>query len=79
MVHNLRPDKHQPTIAAANNLYELSNTGALMNYLHKALFSPAKSALLQAVKKGHINTWPPFLDSLVTQYFFGSSTHRPYF
>jgi hypothetical protein len=26
--------------------------------LHKALFSPTKSALLQAVKDGHLITWP---------------------
>jgi hypothetical protein len=41
-----------------NNVYELSNTGALVHYLHKALFSPAKSAMLQAVKDGHLITWP---------------------
>jgi hypothetical protein len=38
-------------IAEANNVYELRNAGALVNYLHKAMFSPTKSALLQAVKK----------------------------
>jgi hypothetical protein len=53
---NLRSDKHHPTIAAANNLYELCYTGALVKYLHKAIFSPPKSAPLQAVKKGHITT-----------------------
>jgi hypothetical protein len=30
----------------ANNVYELRNTGALVPYLHKALFSPTKSAML---------------------------------
>jgi hypothetical protein len=39
-------------------VYELRNTGALFHYLHKALFSPTKSALLQAVKDGHLITWP---------------------
>jgi hypothetical protein len=39
-------------------VYELLNTGALVHYLHKALFSPTKSALLQAVKNGHLITWP---------------------
>jgi hypothetical protein len=38
-------------------VYELRSTGALFHYLHKALFSPAKSALLQAVKNGHLVTW----------------------
>jgi hypothetical protein len=39
-------------------VYELRNTGALVHYLHKYLFSPTKSALLQAVKDGHLITWP---------------------
>jgi hypothetical protein len=39
-------------------VYELRNTGALVHYLQKALFSPTKSALLQAVKDGHLITWP---------------------
>jgi hypothetical protein len=42
----------------ANNVYELRNTGALVHYLHKAFFSPAKAAMLQAVKDGHLITWP---------------------
>jgi hypothetical protein len=39
-----------------NNVYASSNTGALVHYLHKALFSPRKSAMLQAVKDGHLIT-----------------------
>jgi hypothetical protein len=41
----------------ANNLYELRNTGVLVHYLHKALFSRTKEAMLQAVKDGHLITW----------------------
>jgi hypothetical protein len=55
---NLRRDAqkiHQPI---AHNVFELRNTGALVNYLHKALFSPTKSALLQTVKDVHLITWP---------------------
>jgi hypothetical protein len=37
---NLRKENQQPQQAIANNVYELRNTGALGNYLHKALFSP---------------------------------------
>jgi hypothetical protein len=55
---NLRKEKQQSQKAVANNVYELRNTGALVPYLHKALFSPTKSALLQAVKNGHLTTWP---------------------
>jgi hypothetical protein len=55
---NLRKEHHQPQQAVANNVYELSNTGALVNYFHKAMFSPTKYALLQTVKNGHLVTWP---------------------
>jgi hypothetical protein len=48
---NMRKSVPQSPIANANNVYELRNTGVLVNYLHKALFSPTKSALLHAVKK----------------------------
>jgi hypothetical protein len=47
---NLRKNEPESPIASTNNVYELRNTGALVNYLHKALFSPPKSALLHAVK-----------------------------
>jgi hypothetical protein len=50
-------DKHKPD-PIANNVYELRNTGALVQYLHKALFSPTKAAMLQAVKYGRLITWP---------------------
>jgi hypothetical protein len=48
---NLRQDNQHVHQAVENNVYELRNTGALFHYLHKALFRPTKSALLQAVKK----------------------------
>jgi hypothetical protein len=55
---NLLKEHQQPQQAEENNVYELRNTGALVNYLHKAMFSPTKSAFLQAVKNGHLVTWP---------------------
>jgi hypothetical protein len=48
---NLSKDNQKLQQAVANNVYELRNTGALVNYLHKSLSIPTKSALLQAVKK----------------------------
>jgi hypothetical protein len=42
----------------ANNVYDLRNSGALVNYLHKAMFSCKKSAPFRAIKKGHLTTWP---------------------
>jgi hypothetical protein len=49
-------------------VYELRNTGALVKYLHKALFSPTKSALLQAVKNGHLITWPSLTENTIHKY-----------
>jgi hypothetical protein len=55
---NLRKEIQHSPIASANNVYELRNTGVLVNYLHKEMFSPTKSALIKAVKQGHLATWP---------------------
>jgi hypothetical protein len=49
-------------------VYELRNTGALFHYLHKALFSPTKSALLQAVKDGHLITWPGLTEDAINKH-----------
>jgi hypothetical protein len=54
---NLKQTNNHIPEPIANNVYELRNTGALVHYLHKALFSPTKSAMLQAVKDGHLITW----------------------
>jgi hypothetical protein len=51
-----------------SNVYELSNTGALVHYLHKALFSPTKSAMLQAVKDGHLITWPSLTEDAIKKH-----------
>jgi hypothetical protein len=53
---NLRKEITHNPIAAANNVYELRNTGSLVNYLHKAMFVPTKSALIKAIKQGHLTT-----------------------
>jgi hypothetical protein len=62
---NLRKETQQPQQAIENNVYELRNTGKLVNYLHKSLFSPTKSALLQAVKNGHLVTWPGLTEDAI--------------
>jgi hypothetical protein len=36
--------------------------------LHKALFSPTKSALLQAVKNGHLITWPGLTEKAINKH-----------
>jgi hypothetical protein len=62
---NFRKDDQQLKQSVANNVYELRNTGALVHYLHKSLFSPTKSALLQAVKNGHLVTWPGLTEEAI--------------
>jgi hypothetical protein len=52
----------------ANNVYELRNTGALVHYLHKALFSPTKAAMLQAVKDGYLITWPGLTEDAINKH-----------
>jgi hypothetical protein len=47
---DLKQDNQHVHQDVANIVYELRNTGALVHYLHKSLFSTTKSALLQAVK-----------------------------
>jgi hypothetical protein len=49
-------------------VYELRNTGALVQYLHKALFSPTKAAMLQAVKDGHLITWPGLTEDTINKH-----------
>jgi hypothetical protein len=55
---NLKQTNNHIPDPIVNNVYELRNTGDLVLYLNKALFSPTISAMLQAVKDGHVITWP---------------------
>jgi hypothetical protein len=65
---NFRKEIQHNTIALANNVYEIRNTDALINYLHKAIFSPIKAALLKAVKQGHISTWPGLTEDTINKH-----------
>jgi hypothetical protein len=65
---NLKQTNNHIPETIANNVYELRNTGALVHYLHKALFSPTKSAMLQAVKDGHIITWPGLTEDAINKH-----------
>jgi hypothetical protein len=60
-------NKHIPD-TIANYVYELRNTGALFHYLHKALFSPTKSAMLQAVKDGRLIIWPGLMEDAINKH-----------
>jgi hypothetical protein len=61
-------NKHIPD-PIANNVFELHNTGALVHYLHKSLFSPTKAAMLQAIKDGHLITWPGLMEDAIHKHF----------
>jgi hypothetical protein len=65
---NLRKDNQQMQQPVANNVFELRNTGAFVHYLHKSLFSPTKSALLQAVKNGHMVNWPGLTEEAINKH-----------
>jgi hypothetical protein len=60
-------NKHKPN-PIANNVYELRNTGAVIHYLHKALFSPTKATMLQAVKDEHLITWPGLTEDAINKH-----------
>jgi hypothetical protein len=65
---NLKKTNNHIPEPIANNVYELRSTGALVHYLHKALFSPRKSAMLQAVKDGHLITWPRLKEEAINKH-----------
>jgi hypothetical protein len=65
---NLRQTNNHKPEPIANNVYALRNTGALVHYLHKALFSPTKSAMLQAVKDGHLITCPGLMEDDINKH-----------
>jgi hypothetical protein len=65
---NLKQTHNHIPQPISNNVYELSNTGALAHYLHNALFSPTKSAMLQAVKDGHMITWPGLAEYAINKH-----------
>jgi hypothetical protein len=65
---NLQKEHQQPQLAVANNFYELHHTGALVNYFYKAMFIPTKSALLQAVKNGHLVAWPGLTEKAINKH-----------
>jgi hypothetical protein len=65
---NLKQTNNHKPKPISNNVYELRNIGALVHYLHKALFSPKKSAMLQAVKDGYLITWPGLTEDAINKH-----------
>jgi hypothetical protein len=65
---NLKQTNNHIPDPIANNVYELRNTGALVHYLHESLFSPTKSALLQAVKDRHLITCTGLMEDAINKH-----------
>jgi hypothetical protein len=65
---NLKQTNNHKPEPIAKNVYELRNTGALAHYLHKALFSPTKYAMLQAVKNRNLITWPGLREDAIKKH-----------
>jgi hypothetical protein len=57
---NLKQTNNHIPEPIANNVYELRNTGALGHYFHKAM--------LQAVKDGHLITWPGLTEDAINKH-----------
>jgi hypothetical protein len=58
----------QTQIQSVNNVYSLRNTGELVKYLHKAMFSCTKYAIIHAFKKGHLATWPGLTEDSINKH-----------
>jgi hypothetical protein len=65
---NLRKGEPQTPISTANNLYELCNTGVLVNYLHNAMFSTTKEAFIKAMKQGNLTTFPGITEEAINKH-----------
>jgi hypothetical protein len=65
---NLKQTNNHIPDPIENKVYELRNTGALVHYLHKSLFGPTESAMLQAIKDGHLITWPGLTEDTINKH-----------
>jgi hypothetical protein len=65
----MRSEVPQSQLAEANNVYDLRNTEALVNYLHKACFNLTNTAILNAVKRGNFLKWPGLTEEAINTHF----------
>jgi hypothetical protein len=65
---NLKQTNNHIPDPIENSVFELCNTGDLVHYLHKALFSPTNSSMLQAVKDRHLITWPGLTEDTINKH-----------
>jgi hypothetical protein len=52
------PDPHPTYKRLANSAYELKTKVALIEFLHRACFSPSISTWVQAIEQNFFTTWP---------------------
>jgi hypothetical protein len=60
--------KAQTQLSESNNVYDLLNTGALINYLHKAMFSCTKYDIINVVNKGHLEMWTGLTEEAINKH-----------
>jgi hypothetical protein len=58
----------QHTRPMANNVYEHKKKADIVQYLHKAAFSPVKSTWIQAIQAGFYTTWPNLTVEMVEKH-----------
>jgi hypothetical protein len=58
----------QPTHHQANSAYEQKTKVKLIEFLHRACFSPPISTWIQAIDKGFFTTWPGLTAEAVRKY-----------
>ena len=61
-----------PTSSQANSVYELTKKKDIINFLHKAAFSPVPSTWIKAIDSGFFSTWPGLTSKLVRQHLDSS-------
>jgi hypothetical protein len=66
----LPPTKNQPTHTThtVNVLVPEGTIADMISFLHKAMFSPTTATFLQAVKNGHLATWPGMSPENITNH-----------
>ena len=51
--------------STVHNIMAQTTKPELSNYYHSALFIPKKTSVLQAIKRGFLNTWPGLTEGLI--------------
>jgi hypothetical protein len=71
--NNSHSDKDKTTTTnlkskQAHRVYECTNKGDFVRFLHAAAFSPVQDTWLKAIRAGHFATWPGLAEDLVRKH-----------